>query len=96
MEIGVLEHVAVSDTYSRWELVTDYHKKKIILCVDGLSLDRHKHFQKKLLNVKTSFSNNFRQATIFKKALGCIIEISGPLHMSFHMLQTIFIIFNSL
>ena len=48
------------------------------------------------MNVKASFSNDFKQARIFEKALSRVIELNGPLHMSFHILQCIYIIFGKM
>ena len=41
-----------------------------------------------------SFTKAYQQSQIFQKALTRVIDISGPLHMSFHMLQSIFIVYN--
>ena len=90
---GILTQVKISDNASRWDSSPNWDKKRVVLCVDGLSLDRHKSFQKKLANIKTSFTNNFLQAIVFEEALDRVIEINGPLHVAFHMLQTIYIIF---
>ena len=34
-----------------WELHRDWEKKRLYLCVDGLSLERHRLFQKKVSTV---------------------------------------------
>ena len=79
----------------KWALANDWNKKKIYLCMDGLSLERHRTLQKKLSNEPISFTKAYEQSVDFKKALGQIIEIYGPLHMAFHMLQCIFIIYGN-
>jgi len=94
--VGILHEEQVSDTYIKWELDRNWKQRKMILCVDGLSLDRHRHFQKKMSNVKLSFSTAFKQSLIFQKALSRVVEINGPLHMAFHMLQTIFTVFGTM
>ena len=94
--VGILHEEKVSDTYTKWDLDPNWHERRMFLCIDGLSLDRHRHFQKKLSNVKLSFTKAFRQSIIFQKALSRVIEINGPLHMAFHMLQTIYTVFGTM
>ena len=44
---GVLLKVkGYNDSYS-WELYNDWEEKTVYLCMDGLSLDRYRSFQKK-------------------------------------------------
>ena len=86
--VGILHEEKASETIAKWGLNRDWEQRRMFLCIDGLSLDRHRHFQKKLSNVKLSFSNAFKQSIIFQKALTRVTETNGPLHMVFHMLQT--------
>lgn len=64
--------------------------------MDGLSLDRHRSFQTKLTNLPLNFTDSFKQSLVFQKALSRVIEISGPLHMAFHMLQCVYIIYSGM
>ena len=66
------------------------------LCMDGLSLDRHRSFQRKLINLPYSYSREFKQSLVFQKALTKVIDISGPLHIAFHMLQSMFIVYKDM
>ena len=63
------------------------------MCLDGLSLDRHRSFQQKLAKLPISFCKAHEQALIFRKSLDRVIEIPGPLHQEFHLLQCIFNVF---
>ena len=94
--VGILVEKDFGKNDKRWYLAPDYSKRRLILAVDGLSMDRHRGFQKKLATIKTSFTQHYEQAKIFKLAFGQIIEVNGQLHMAFHMLQSVFIIFHSL
>ena len=94
--VGILHEEKVSPSFSKWELDRDWKQRRMFLCIDGLSLDRHRHFQKKLSNVKLSFTNAFKQSVIFQKALTRVTEIYGPLHMAFHMLQTIYTLYGTM
>ena len=69
------------------------HPFEILPRVDGLLLDRQRGFRNKLGKVKKSFSKNFCQARISKQAFTRVIELNGPLHMAFHMLQSVYIVF---
>lgn len=96
--IEILEYVGILKEFrsdgenhrSTWALTEDYEKKVVYLCVDGLSLDRHRSFKRKLTKVNQSFSDSFQQSIRFQLALGRVVEVSGPLHVAFHMLQCIF------
>ena len=94
--VGILHEEKISDTYTKWELDCNWEDRRMFLCINGLSLDRHRHFQKKLSNVKLSFTNSFKQSIIFQKALTRVTEINGPLHMAFHMLQTIYTVYGTM
>ena len=59
--------------------------------MDGLSLDRHSYFQKKLIKLHYSYSKYFKHNIVFQKALTRLVDISIPLPITFHMLQSIFI-----
>ena len=93
---GVLLKVkGYKDSYT-WELHKDWEEKTVYLCMDGLSLDRHRSFQKKLVNLPFSYHKSFHQSLIFQKSLSRVVEISGPLHIGFHMLQSIFVIYKDM
>ena len=95
--VGILHEEKISDTYTKWDLDPKWHERRMFLCINGLSLDGRRHFQKKLSsNVKLSFTKAFRQSIIFQKALSCVKEVNGPLHMAFHMLQTIYTVFGTM
>ena len=79
-----------------WQLGQEWDKKILYLCMDGLSLDRHRSFQRKLTNLPFSFDKAFRQCLIFQKAFSKVVEISGPLHIAFHMLQSIYIVYKDM
>ena len=70
--------------------------KKMIICLDGLSLERHRSFVNKLCKVPMRFADSYKQSLIFQKSLSRVIEVSGPLHASFHMLQVTCDIYKSL
>ena len=93
---GIMKCVPIPQACCKWVLTSDYHKKIIYLCMDGLSLERHRSFMKKLMNIPQSYEKNFHQSIAFQRAIGQVVEISGPLHVAFHMLQTIYIIFGTL
>ena len=79
-----------------WILGQMWENKHIILCLDGLSLDRHRGFYKKLVQLPLSFSKAYKQSLVFQKALTRVTEVSGPLHTAFHILQSIYIVHGSL
>ena len=64
--------------------------------MDGLSLDRHRSFQKKLVNLPYAYTKVFEQSIIFQKALTRVIDISGPLHIFSRVLQSIFTIYKDM
>ena len=70
--------------------------KKLYIAMDGLSMDRHWSFSRMLSEVPLSFSKSYKQCIIFQKALSRVTELSGPLHMGFHILQSVYIIFGDL
>lgn len=82
------------ETNYGWVLAPDFMKKNIILCLDGLSLDRHRCFSKKLLNLPLTFTRAYQQSLIFQEALTRVVEIIGPLHTSFHILQCLYSVYN--
>ena len=96
--IGILREVPSPkrNVPPSWERGPQWNKKWAVMCLDGLSLDRHRSFCRKLINLPISFRRAYQQASIFKDALSRVIEISGPLHMSFHMLQSIYILYKPL
>ena len=79
-----------------WRACENYKDRFVYLCLDGLSLDRHRNFFRKLIELPISFTDSFEQAVEFQKALSRVIEMSGPLHMPFHMLQSIYILYDPL
>ena len=94
--VGILVRSSSDNDIDRWELSNDWNKKTMILCLDGLSIDRHRSFMKKLIKLPLGFTQAFRQSQIFHKALNQVIEISGPLHMTMHMLQSIYTVFEDI
>ena len=66
------------------------------LRLDGLSLDRHKLFFKKLIKLPFRFTKAYEQSLVFQKAVSRVTEESGPLHMAFHMLQCIYTVYKNL
>ena len=93
---GIMKCINYPDACSQWVLTENYSNKLIYLCMDGLSLERHRSFMKKLMNIPQSYEKNYHQSIAFQRAIGQIVEISGPLHVAFHMLQTIYTIFGTL
>lgn len=71
-------------------------RKTVNLCMDDLSFDRHRSFQKKLISLPFSYHKAFSQSLIFQKSLSRVVEISGSLHIAFHMLQSIYIIYKDM
>ena len=53
-------------------------------------------FQKKLIKLLNYYTKIFKQIIVFQKALTRVIDISGLLHIAFHMLQSIFIIYKEM
>ena len=90
---GILVKGSSDDDNHKWILGPKWNEKTIILCLDGLSLDRHRGFYNKLIKIPLSFTNAYKQSLTFQKALTRVIEVSGPLHTSFHMLQVIYIVY---
>ena len=90
---NIFDKVQTKKNTYQWVLSEDWNKKTMVVCLDGLSLDRHRLFSSKLSNIPLSFTQSFKQSLVFQKALSGVIEISGPLHMDFHMLQSVFSIY---
>ena len=61
-----------------------------------MSIEQHRCFYRKLLDLPLSFTEEFKQAIEFQKVFGLVIKISGPLHMSFHMLQCVYNLYGGL
>ena len=93
---GLLIHTTTESLVESWDLVNDWESRTVYLCMDGLSLDRHRSFQKKLVKLPYAYTKVFKQSIIFQKALTRVIDISGPLHIAFHMLQSLFIIYKDM
>ena len=97
VHLGLLyEYNDIHSGIKRWEACKDFEKKTVYLCLDGLSIERHRCFYRKLLDLPLSFTEQFKQAVEFQKVFGRVIELSGPLHMSFHMLQCIYNLYGGL
>ena len=95
--VGILiEKEETPTTTKQWLICNEYESIVLYLTMDGLSLDRYKSFRKKLRKIPQLFSNNYQQSIHFQKALSCAVENSGPLHVAFHMLQVVYIVFNVL
>ena len=43
---GILIHTVTDSGVESWDLVRDWDERTLYLCMDGLSLDRHRSFQK--------------------------------------------------
>ena len=97
VQIGLLNEIEDLSTGMKvWKACNNYESKTVYLCLDGLSIDRHRCFYRKLLDLPLSFTEEFKQAVEFQKVFGRVVELSGPLHMSFHMLQCIFNLYGGL
>ena len=70
---GLLLHITSHNGMEYWELCDDWESKVVYLCMDGLSLDRHRSFQNKLVKLPYSHSNVFKQSIIFSESFdtGC-------------------------
>ena len=93
---GILTQVSRKDDACAWVLNKDWEAKTLYICMDGLSLDRRRSFQKKLVSSPFSYHKSFEQSLIFQKSLSRVVEISGPLHIAFHMLQSIFVVYKDM
>ena len=104
MHAGIIESIDVKTKTSpneekirkEWRLTNNFDTKKLILCLDGLSLERHKSFQKRLIKLPMSFKYAYQQGMVFREALAQVIEVPGPLHQAFHVMQTIFNLYSNL
>ena len=97
VQVGLLDElIDVITGVKTWKACHNYDKKIVYLCLDGLSIDRHRCFYRKLLDLPLSFKDEFKQAVEFQKVIGRVVELSGPLHMSFHMLQCIYNLYGGL
>ena len=98
--VGILEvHYSsnkTGDTIAHWDLCDGWDSQVLYLFMDGLSLDRHRTFQKRLATLDMKFTDAFEQSMTFQKALTRVIELNGPLHMAFHMLQCVFTLFSGI
>ena len=90
---GIMNKVELKNDIYHWVLADNWQTKTIVVCLDSLRLDRHRLFSSKLSNIQMSFTQSYKQSLIFQKVLSRVIEISSPLHMAFHMLQSIFSIY---
>ena len=94
--LGVLFQTSRYKDVITWDLNKKWEDKTLYLCMDGVSLDRHRLFQRKLNNLPFAFDKAFRQSIIFQKALSRVVDISVPLHIAFHMLQSLYIIYKQM
>ena len=96
--VGLLEYESqpMESSKTSWKLGDNYKGKRVYLCLDGLSIDRHRLFKKRLGLLPGGFVKAYEQSVVFKKALEQVVPIPGPLHMAFHMLQSIYIVFDKL
>ena len=92
---GILIEQKIND-HSEWILGPDWDKKTFYLCLDGLSLDRHRCFLKRLTKSPVNFKRAYNQGKNFRKALSRAIEMPGPLHQAFHILQCVFNVYSRL
>ena len=77
--IGLLEKISViinGSIKNSWILSENWSETNVYLCLDSLSLDGHRSFNKKLLKMPLSFTNAFQQSQVFHKALSVVVEIS--------------------
>jgi hypothetical protein len=81
--VGILKEERLSEIHTKWTACNNFNEKRLDLTMDGLSLDMYRSFKSPQL-----FSNNFHQLFKFEKALSCVMETSGSLHIAFHILQT--------
>ena len=93
---GILVRIERHKDDIRWKLCDNWEERKILLALDGLSINRLEGVRNKLLNMTMSFTDMYEQNIILQKGLSRIIHISGQLHMAFHMLQSIYTIFDNL
>lgn len=93
---SVIETIGNIDEVKTWKLSDGWEEKTFYLCMDGLSLDRHRSFERKLVNLPFSYAKAFRQAIVFQMALSGVVLISGPLQIAFHMPQSIYIIYKDM
>ena len=68
----------LSDTHAKWDLDPIWNERRMIIFVNGMPLDRHMNFQKKLSNIKLSFSKAFRISIVFQKSLSRVVKINVP------------------
>ena len=83
---SLLIHLVSDHGVESWELCKDWNNRQVYLCMDGLSLNRHKPFQRKLTNLSYSYDKVFKQSLIFQKALTRVVDMLGLLHIVFHVL----------
>lgn len=77
---GILQIENRKENEIEWSLGNKWDDKVLRLCLDGLSLDRHRSFQKRLLQLPISFKKAYNQGLAFRKALTRVVEMPGPLH----------------
>ena len=92
--VGILVESSNDNGTIMWKTSPDYEERMLFLFVDGLSFDRHRYFVKQLTKIEATFLDNHKQCIEFQKALSRVKEVSGPLHIAFHMLQVIFNVYH--
>ena len=68
-QIGII----IKKDSKEWILNPEKLDTYLLLCVDGLSLDRHSGFQRKLLQVSSSSISKLKHAMVFKNVFKRII-----------------------
>ena len=48
------------------------------------------------MSLPFSYHKTFQQSLVFQKSLNRVVQISGPLHIAFHMLQSMFIVYKDM
>ena len=91
VQVVILNETQVQITgLKRCNTCENWKSKRVCMCLDGLSIDRHRCFYRKLLKLPFSFIDSFKQEIEFQKTFRRVSELSRPLHVSFHMLQRIY------
>jgi hypothetical protein len=49
--VRILKEERLSETHTKWTACNNYNEKRLYLTMDGLSLDRHRLFKKKLMKI---------------------------------------------
>ena len=89
VELLVFLHCLLSMTKcsTHLKVCKNLREKLVLLCLDHLSLDRHSNFYRKLIYFTTIFADSREQKLDFQRALSMVIDMPGPLCISFRVLQ---------